>query len=122
MFSLPRDTVDVPIPPGPARNVFGSAYSRQDQRLFDGGPQPLRPLPGQRARRAATTALKAILGNLYGLDIKYFVEVNFDGFKKVVDAIGGVTINVQVPVSDDRFPVDDGRLAAGLHPERASST
>ena len=27
MFSLPRDTVDVPIPPGPARSVFGSAYS-----------------------------------------------------------------------------------------------
>ena len=27
MFSLPRDTVDVPIPPGPARNVFGSSYS-----------------------------------------------------------------------------------------------
>ena len=26
MFSLPRDTVDVPIPPGPARSVFGSAY------------------------------------------------------------------------------------------------
>ena len=27
MFSLPRDTVDVPIPAGPARSVFGSAYS-----------------------------------------------------------------------------------------------
>ena len=26
MFSLPRDTVDVPVPPGPARQVFGSAY------------------------------------------------------------------------------------------------
>ena len=28
------------------------------------------------------------MGNLYGLDIKYFVEVNFDGFKNVVDAHG----------------------------------
>ena len=26
MFSLPRDTVDVPVPPGPARQVFGSVY------------------------------------------------------------------------------------------------
>ena len=28
MFSLPRDTVDVPIPPGPARSVFGSRLPR----------------------------------------------------------------------------------------------
>ena len=54
--------------------------------------------------------LKAIMGNLYGLDIKYFVEVNFDGFKKVVDTMGGVTINVQVPVTDDRFPAIDNSL------------
>jgi hypothetical protein len=51
------------------------------------------------------------MGYLYGLDIKYFVEVNFDGFTKVVDEMGGVTINVQVPVSDDRYPADNsGRL------------
>ena len=50
------------------------------------------------------------MGYLYGLDIKYFVEVNFDGFKKVVDTMGGVTVNVQMPVSDDRFPSIDGGL------------
>src|SRR5262249_42428675 len=38
------------------------------------------------------------------------VEVNFDGFKQVIDALGGVTINVQVPVMDDYYPGDDGRL------------
>ena len=26
MFSLPRDTVDVPLPPGPAQNVFGGVF------------------------------------------------------------------------------------------------
>ena len=36
--------------------------------------------------------------------------MNFDGFKKVVDAVGGVTINVQIPVSDDRFPGERGKL------------
>jgi hypothetical protein len=38
------------------------------------------------------------------------VEVNFDGFRSVVDAIGGVTINVQIPVSDDHYPGDHGTL------------
>lgn len=105
MFSLPRDTVDVPVPPGPARRVYGSIYRgkinsfwssvRHRDDLFPGDPK--RNLPGY-------NGLKAILGNLYGLDIKYFVEVNFDGFRQVINLMGGVTINVQMPVSDDRFP------------------
>ena len=49
--------------------------------------------------RTDVDALKEVLGGLYGLDIQYFVEVNFEGFKKVVDAMGGVTVNVNVPVN-----------------------
>jgi LCP family protein required for cell wall assembly len=105
MFSLPRDTVDVPLPAGPARRAYGPVYTRKINAfwssvrkrddLFPGDPK--KNLPGY-------NGLKAILGNLYGLDIKYFVEVNFDGFRQVVDQMGGVTINVQMPVTDDRFP------------------
>ena len=98
---------------GPARS--GPAGVRADL-------QRRRSTPG--SRRSATApdlfpgtdrtrgynALKAILGNLYGLDIKYFVEVNFEGFVKVVDALGGVTINVQIPVVDDAYPGEGGRL------------
>jgi len=32
------------------------------------------------------------LGNLYGADIEYFVRINFSGFKKFIDALGGVTV------------------------------
>ena len=32
------------------------------------------------------------LGNLYGVDIEYFVRINFSGFKKFIDALGGVTV------------------------------
>jgi hypothetical protein len=55
-------------------------------------------------------ALKDTLGYLYGLDIRWYVTVNFDGFKTVVDTLGGVTVNVQTPVVDDRYPGDSGRL------------
>ena len=110
MFSLPRDTVDVPIPPGPARDVVRLGLSRQDQRLVD-QRSTFDPISTRATRRpAATTGSRRILGNLYKLDIKYFVEVNFDGFRSIVDEMGGVTINVQVPVSDDRFPSTDGKL------------
>ena len=108
MFQLPRDTVDVPVPPGPARNVWGSVYAGKINAFFVAARGRSDAFPGTRETRGYT-GLKAILGNLYGLDIKYFVEVNFDGFKQVVDALGGVTVNVQVPVLDDNYPANGGR-------------
>ena len=32
------------------------------------------------------------LGYLYGTDVEYFVRINFSGFKKMIDALGGVTV------------------------------
>jgi LCP family protein required for cell wall assembly len=108
MFSIPRDTVDLPIPAGPARNVWGRAYRGKINSFFVQNRGRSDLWPGN-DRQRGYNALKAVMGELYDLDIKYFVEVNFDGFKKVVDAVGGVTINVQVPVVDDAFPGTTGR-------------
>ena len=107
MFQLPRDTVDVPLPPGPARDFYGSVYPGKINSFYANVRNRTDWFPGTSERRGYN-GLKAILGNLYGLDIKYFVEVNFFGFKKVVDALGGVTVNVQVPVLDDNFPTTAG--------------
>ncbi len=110
MFSLPRDTVDVPTPPGPARQAFGPVYTKKINAWWTSVHLRSDLFPGKGKKLPGYNGLKAILGNLYGLDVKYFVEVNFDGFTKVVDVMGGVTINVQVPVSDDRFPTDNSGL------------
>lgn len=32
------------------------------------------------------------LSKLYGVDIEYFVRINFTGFKKLIDALGGITV------------------------------
>jgi LCP family protein required for cell wall assembly len=109
MFSLPRDTVDVPVPPGPAQQAFGSVYPKKINAWFTAVRNRADLFAGT-DRTRGYNGLKAIIGNLYGLEIKYFVEVNFEGFIKVVDAVGGVTINVQIPVVDDRFPGEGGRL------------
>jgi LCP family protein required for cell wall assembly len=108
MFSLPRDTQFVPIPPGPARSVWGRTYPNKINSFFVNNRKRSDLWPGN-DRTRGYNALKAVLGELYDLDIKYFVEVNFEGFKKVVDSVGGVTINVQLPVVDDAFPGGTGR-------------
>jgi LCP family protein required for cell wall assembly len=108
MFSIPRDTVDLPVPSGPARNVWGRSYRGKINSFFVQNRGRSDLWPGK-DRTRGYNALKAMIGELYDLDVKYFVEVNFNGFKKVVNAVGGVTINVQVPVLDDAFPGSTGR-------------
>jgi LCP family protein required for cell wall assembly len=107
MFTLPRDTVDVPVPPGPARQVFGSVFRGKINQWFASVRNRPDLFPGD-AEHRGYNGVKAILGELYGLDVRYYVEVNFAGFKKVVDALGGVTVNVQVPVVDDDYPGSKG--------------
>ena len=117
MFSLPRDTVDVPVPPGPARQAFGPVYPKKINAWFTSVRNRADLFPGTDVTRGYN-GLKAIIGNLYGLDIKYFVEVNFEGFKAVVDALGGVTD--QRPDPGRRRPLSGRQRQprADLHPER----
>jgi LCP family protein required for cell wall assembly len=110
MFSLPRDSSNLPLPPGPLSNAYNGVYPNKINSLFT-AVRNRGDLVAGNSKTRGFNALKLVLGNLYQLDIKYFVEVNFDGFKKVVDAMGGVTINVQVPVIDDSYPSDTGRHA-----------
>jgi LCP family protein required for cell wall assembly len=109
MFQLPRDTVDVPVPPGPARQLFGSVFGGKINAYLSAVSNRPDLYPGK-GLATGYNGLKAILGGLYGIDIPYFVEVNFSGFRQVVDALGGVTINVQVPITDDRYPGSNGDL------------
>lgn len=34
------------------------------------------------------------LEDLYGLDLDYYMQINFTGFEKLIDAIGGITVDV----------------------------
>lgn len=44
----------------------------------------------------------------YGQQIDYVMQVNFDGFKQIIDTMGGITIDVAEPLFDSTYPTDDG--------------
>ena len=48
------------------------------------------------------------LGNLYGDRVDYYAQINFDGFKTFIDAIGGVTV-----YSDVSFQAGDTYISKG---------
>ena len=87
VVSLPRDSW-VPIP-GFGMNKINAAYGL-------GGP----PLMVRTVEQAT------------GLTINDFVEVNFLGFVKIIDALGGVNICLPYPVND---PYSGLRMSAGQH-------
>ncbi|MEU0136726.1 LCP family protein [Streptomyces sp. NPDC006296] len=47
-----------------------------------------------------------------GVRIDHYLEIDFAGFKELVDAIGGVTVTVEEPIRDPASGLD---LAAGTH-------
>lgn len=118
LISMPRDTVGVPLPQGiPAYNAYGGAYgcgTCKINTLYT--IARLRPdlFPGSNAQRGYS-ALMGALGTAYGLNIQYYVAVDLAGFPDVIDTLGGVTIDVQVPVYDDQYPANAGQGATKLY-------
>jgi LCP family protein required for cell wall assembly len=115
MFSIPRDTVGVPLPASwPAAAQWGGIYPQKINSLWTQavGSPGLFPFPD--AIRGPE-ALKGALGQLLGIPIRYYVSVNFAGFRSVIDTLGGAMIDVQIPVEDYSFPTDDGRGAIKLY-------
>ena len=109
MFQVPRDMVDVPVP-GNARSLWGSTYGGKINSWFTQNRNRTDLWPGKSANTRGFNSLKGILGELYGLDIRYYVKVDFSGFRKTVDTLGGIQVNVQMPVYESQYPAGGGSL------------
>lgn len=48
---------------------------------------------------------RKVIGEILGLPIHYFIILDFAGFERAVDAIGGLEINVERPFEDTRYPI-----------------
>ena len=90
LLSLPRDLI-VAIPGyGSARINAASVYGAQAEGT-GGGIQLMR----------------ATVSELLGIPIHYVVRVDFNGFIGAVDAIGGITIDVEQELYDPYYPTMD---------------
>lgn len=86
LISIPRDTqVDIP---GHGTQKINAAYA------FGG----------------ASLAVDTV-SELAGVPISHYAEIDFDGFKAVVDALGGIEVDVPMEINDD---MAGGHVDAGL--------
>ncbi|RJE48985.1 MULTISPECIES: LCP family protein [unclassified Dehalobacter] len=62
-------------------------------------------------REGTLESVKAV-SNLLGVPINYYVKIDFQGFKKAVDAVGGIEVNLPNAVNDDLRGI---HLSAGIN-------
>jgi LCP family protein required for cell wall assembly len=109
LISLPRNLENLPFPPGSALaaaypNGFqaGSESESLLNAVYRNGPVQHPGILGPTDNPGADM-LKLGVGQATGLTIDYFVLINLDGFSKLVDALGGITVNVNyyVPIGGE---------------------
>ena len=78
--------------------------------LMDFGQNGRQKLNAAYAIGGAPYAIKAASA-LSGVPISHYAEINFDGFKEVVDSLGGVEVDVPMEINDKRAGghVDKGK-------------
>ena len=122
MISFPRDMARLPTPGGGTFdgkiNSLMSYADRHPDQYPEGG----------------MAALTTEIGYLLGAKVDYYASVDLDGFRKLIDRVGGVTVDVTKAIDDpvyggwdharpDRLPpvgrahLLDGETGARLRPQ-----
>lgn len=52
----------------------------------------------------------------FRIQIDYYAQVDFNGFTKIVDAFGGVTVDNPYPIKDDEYPTPDYQFTRVFFP------
>ena len=80
IMSLPRDTVDIPMPDG-------SIYHGKVNGI---------------AQRLGIAALRGAMATLIGQPIDAYIRIDMDDFAWMVDAVGGIDVEVETRISDSQ--------------------
>lgn len=87
LFSIPRDLV-VPIPGAGTRKInYANALGEESDE------------PGAGPRLTAR-----VIENVFQQPVHYFVRVDFAGFEKLIDDVGGINVTVDAAFTDHEYP------------------
>lgn len=89
MLSIPRD-LWITLPDGSANRINVAHFFAEAN------------TPG-----AGPTASQQTVQSNFGVDVPYYLRLDFAGFIKIVDAVGGIEIDVPAPLFDDEYPTYD---------------
>ncbi|TKJ22902.1 LCP family protein [Blastococcus sp. CCUG 61487] len=109
LFSLPRNLEDLPFPDdSPLGDLYPDGFDAGSESesllnaVYRNGPAMYPDVLGA-TDDAGADFLKLGVGEALGLEIDYHVLINLEGFSRLVDALGGITVNVNywVPIGGE---------------------
>lgn len=63
--------------------------------------------------------VKKVFGDTLGLKIDHYISIDFQRFEKLIDDLGGITVNVATGFTDSFFPIKGGEnLLCDFSPEK----
>jgi LCP family protein required for cell wall assembly len=108
LISLPRNLVRVPFEAGtPMADRYPSGFDDLLNALYRYGDENPEVVPG--AQYPGAELMKQTFTHVLGRQVDYFVLVNLDGFEQIVDALGGVEVDVR-----QRIPVGGRATSDGV--------
>lgn len=102
IISIPRDLY-VQVPDSFQKVKINEVHAIGEDNQVEGGGPGL---------------LKTTASDILGVPIHYFIRVDFDGFKQIVDSMGGVSIDVQERLYDPYYPRGYGYQVVDIRPGR----
>ncbi|MFZ0012716.1 MAG: LCP family protein, partial [Acidimicrobiia bacterium] len=104
-FSIPRNLSFAPLPDGMGLwdcQCFPDIITH----LWANGEWYPDAFPGP--QEPSINALKGAVGLIFDLDVHYYAKVDLKGFVGIVDALGGVTVDVPARIVDPIYPHENG--------------
>jgi LCP family protein required for cell wall assembly len=106
MFSLPRNMMNAQFPENsPLHDVFPDGFRGEGDpgnwmlnAIYSQLPALYPHVLGTSENEGADAVKQAVAGSL-GTHVDYYVLINLLGFQQLVDAIGGVTVNINEPIA-----------------------
>ena len=106
MFSLPRNMMNAQFPvDSPLHDIYPDGFRGEGDPAFwmlnaiYGQVPALHPgILGDSDNEGADAVKQAVEGTL-GVPVDYYVLVNLSGFREIVEAMGGVTVNINEPIA-----------------------
>lgn len=106
MMSIPRDLV-VPIE-GHREDKINTAYANGYNDYLNKNCKKKNTSDCKNDAMAAGANLtKKTVSDVFGIPINYYAVVDFVGFQKIIDEIGGVDVYVEKNLYDPFYPADD---------------
>jgi len=103
LVSLPRDFW-VPIPTKDGSKFSSKINAVYQMELFPQNyPQINNKFLGKKDDANFT---KFIISKIFNISVDYYVAIDFEGFKKVIDILGGIDVNVEKSFIDPVYPID----------------